>query len=77
MFNDVMQKKTFTIGIRVDAELYERLQKTVAVTGIEPSSLGRSCLEALVGYIEREREITLPLAVVPQKELDRLYFEAQ
>lgn len=74
MLHIVMSKKTLTIGIRVSEEFYGRLQKAAALTGVEPASLGRAGLEAIVNHIEQREEVTLPLNVITKAEYELFKF---
>ena len=67
------EKKTQQIGVRIDENLALRLARVEKITGIPPSSLARSALEAVIDSFETEGHLTFPLMIIPQEEWERIY----
>lgn len=66
-------KKNLQIGVRIDEELSSRLALFESITGIPPSMLARTALEAAIDSFENEGHITFPLMVIPQEEWEKIY----
>ena len=62
-------KLTSNLIMRVDESLKTRLAKIQDETGCSISELARQCLYSVADYYESHKCITLPVAVIPQKEL--------
>lgn len=58
--------------MKVEPDLKARLEAAVENTGIGEASLVRACVVALCDYIEANREVTIPFAVLPKHQLDML-----
>lgn len=52
------------MGIRIDADLEERLQNIQDQTGVEKATIARECIKAAVEYVERTGKLTFPLRIV-------------
>ena len=70
--NTSKQIKESRISVKVEPALKTRLEGVVESTGIGEASLVRACVVALCDYIEANKEVTIPFAVLPKRELDRL-----
>lgn len=66
-------KKNLQIGVRIDEDLAERLDLFESKTGIPPSMLARSALQAALDSFETEGHISFPLTMIPQEEWERIY----
>lgn len=64
-----MSTKDSRIAFRASEELKGRLAAVSKTVRMTETNLAEACVEALVEYIERNGEITLPLAIVPKSEL--------
>jgi hypothetical protein len=65
-----MSAKTNLIGLRIDDAEMKRLKKCSAKVGIEPVTLARGALAAVLNYIEKHGKITMPLEIVPESNND-------
>ena len=63
--------KEIRINVRADESMKGRLQKVCQTTGANETTLVMACVEALVDYIEKHGEITLPLVVLPKSSIKK------
>jgi antitoxin component of RelBE/YafQ-DinJ toxin-antitoxin module len=66
--NGAMTKTSSTskdtrISVRVSPEMKSRVEAVIAKTGIEESVLVRTCIEALIKYVEETGQISFPLTI--------------
>lgn len=64
-------KLTSNIVLRVDDELKARLDEIQKNTGISISEVIRQSLNSFVEYYDAHNCVTLPIVIVPAKELKR------
>lgn len=69
-----MSKDT-RIAFRSSAELKARLKKASQTVRLAETQLAEACVEALVEYIEKHGEITLPLSVLPTSQVENQWRE--
>lgn len=65
-------KLTNNVIIRIDENLKEELAKLQIESGCPISEFLRQCLSSLVDYYKKNKSITLPVVIIPQKELAHL-----
>jgi len=61
-----VKQKDVRISVRISNALKLRLAEAEEKTGIPEADLVRCCAEALVDYVEKNGEITMPLIVKPK-----------
>ena len=62
-------KKDLRINVRINDLLKKRIARAKKLTGMPETLVVISCLEAYCSYVERHKQFTLPLAIVPRSEL--------
>lgn len=62
-----MTKEPRNLGIRLDPELTERLERFEKRTGVTAVTLGRNALAAALDYFESRGKITFPLHVIDEE----------
>jgi len=66
------EKKSVTLGIRVQPALRKRLEDAESVTGVSVATMVCASLKSLCDYVEEHKKITMPLVTRPQDEWDSL-----
>ena len=51
------------VSARIPAELKGRIQRAMKLTGLDEATVIRLCVEAVCDYIEKHRELKLPLQI--------------
>lgn len=70
-------KLSTNVILRVDDNLKRRLANLQEGSGCSISEILRQCMESLAEYYEANHSITLPVAVIPKKELKQLVKSAE
>lgn len=55
------------LSIRLSEQFAQRLKQVSETIGVEPATIGRACLEALVKHVEEYGSISLPVEITEKK----------
>lgn len=63
-----MNEKTKVLGVRLEAQIYSRLQRFEDETDIEKVALARAAIVACLNYFDEHGSLAFPLQIVPSKK---------